>query len=38
MSEKYNGKIIETFEASLVELSMASVKLHFKKSPLGAMF
>ena len=38
MSEKQNGKISETFKSSLVVLSIASVKLHFAKSPLAAMF
>ena len=38
MSEKHNGKIFETFEASFVVLRIASVKLPFTKSPLAAMF
>ena len=38
MSKKYNGNIFETFEASLVVLSIALVKLHFTKSALAAMF
>ena len=36
MAEKHNGNIYETFEASLVVLSIASVKLRFTK--LAAMF
>ena len=38
MLEKHNGNICETFEASLVVLRVASVKLHFTKLPLAAMF
>ena len=38
MSEKHNGNILGTFAASLVVLSMASVKWYFTKSPLVAMF
>ena len=38
MSGKHNGNIFDTFEASLVVLSIASVKLYFTKLPLAAMF
>ena len=38
ISEKHNGIIFETYEASLVVLSIASVKLHFSKSPVVAKF
>ena len=38
MSEKRNGNIFEAFEARLVVLSMALVKLNFTKLPLEAMF
>ena len=36
--KKHNGNIFETFEASLAVLSIASIKLHFTKSPLVTMF
>ena len=38
MSEKHNGNIFETFEASLVVLSIALVKLYFTKAPLAVTF
>ena len=38
MWEKHNENIFETFEASLVELSNASVKLCFTKLPPAALF
>ena len=38
MLENHNGNIFETFEASLVVLSIASVKLRFTRSPPAAMF
>ena len=38
MSEKHNGSIFATFDASLVVLSIASLKLCFTKLPLAAMF
>ena len=38
MLEKHNGNMFEIFEALLVVLSFSSVKLHFTKSPLAAIF
>ena len=37
ISEKHNGNIFETFEASLVVLGITSVKLHFTNLPQAAM-
>ena len=36
--QKHDRNIFETFKASLVVLSIASVKLHVKKLPLGPCF
>ena len=38
MSEKQNGNIFDTFETSLALHSILSVKLHFTKSYLVAIF
>ena len=37
MLEKHNGNIFETFEGSLVVLSIELVKWHFINLPLAAM-
>ena len=37
MSEKHNRNIFQRIKASLVVLGIASVKLHFIKSPLAAI-
>ena len=38
VEKKTMGTLYETLEASFVVLSIASVKLHFTKLPLAAMF